>query len=127
MRIENRSTHVNTATVNKQLENSLTVPVASIQIYFEGAKFYPLQGGGRRSPSGRERGAAILGRGSESPSPPARESGGAVWGSCKLPRRGPGRSHPKFKIWCNLKPQVTTEMPYYVQVIIPGTTEGLKL
>jgi len=58
------------------------MPVASIQIYFEGAKFF-LSGRGTKlfpKPYARraESGGGVLGEGALSPSPPARGSGGAL-------------------------------------------------
>jgi len=58
-------------------------PVASIQIYFEGAKFFSPQGGERSfspksaRPEGSRARVGFLGRGIE-PSPPARGSWGAL-------------------------------------------------
>ena len=68
--------------------------MASIQIYFEGARFFPHRDGDEasaqraeahraetRGRKGRERGEPVLGEGQQAPSPPARESrecGGAV-------------------------------------------------
>jgi len=77
--------------------------VASIQIYFEGAKFFPSQGGGERSPRPEKPrvGMGFLGRGQRAPFPPAR----GVGKCCKLPQRDPGRNPGKFEIWCNLRPQ----------------------
>jgi len=70
-------------------------PVASIQIYFEGAKFFP---SGRRGMK-PESGDGFLGGGS-----PPHQLG--VWGSTgSSPSGVRGRTPGKFEIWCNLRPQ----------------------
>jgi len=79
--------------------------VASIQIYFEGAKFFPSQGGEGRSPrpEGSTAEMGFLGRGQRAPSqfPPARSVGSAVSSPSGVRGGTPG----KFEIWCNLRPQ----------------------
>jgi len=78
--------------------------VPSIQIYFEGVKFFPSQGGGERSPrpEGPRAGMGFLGRGSE-PSP--HQLG--VWGSAvSSPSVVRGGTPGNFEIWCNLRPQM---------------------
>ena len=79
--------------------------VASIRIYFEGAKFLPSQGGGQsfgpmgRSPNGRELGG-VLGEGAATSS---HQVGGL--GSAVSSPSFPG----KFEIWCNLRPETSLQ------------------
>jgi len=96
-----------------------------VQIYFDGAKFLPSQGGGRRAEArgpkpearraeawgskGRKRGWDSWRRGSE---PPPHQLVG-LGERCKLPQRCPGRSPGKFET-----SKFTTEMPYNLSVTI---------
>jgi len=73
------------------------IPVASVQIYFEGAKFLPHREGRRRAESG---GGVLV---TSSKPPPHLLSG--LGDCCKLPQRGPGLSPGTFETRCNLRPQ----------------------
>jgi len=80
--------------------------VASIQIYFEGARFFLSQGGGGRSPR-PDSGDGVLGEGAVSPLPTSHQL--VVWGSAvSSPSRVRGRTPGKFEIWFNLR-KFTTE------------------
>ena len=85
--------------------------VASIRIYFAGAKFFPSRGGrsfgqpearGAETEARRaESGVGFLGRGQRAPP----HQLGGPGERCKLTQRGPVRSPGKFEIWCYLRPQ----------------------
>ena len=81
--------------------------MASIQIYFEGAKFFPHKEGAEvQDPKGPTAGVAFLGRGQRAHSPPARGSGER----CKLPQRGPAENLKLMQLETS---KFTTEIPYY--------------
>ena len=92
------------AYIHFSLKILLQLPMALIQIYFEGAKFFP-QGGGRSPNAGGIRGEE----------PPPHQLG--VWSAVSSPS---GSGAEPLKIWCNLRPQ--NSLQKYLKCI----TERLK-
>ena len=112
-----------TEITNSSSSRSLSLSVASIQIFLGEGKFYPPQRGERSSigpyPEERkaENGGWVLGEGQSDPSPPARGLGSAIRSAA-----GFGAQRHKIRYLVPLETsKVTTEMSY------PETTERLKL